>query len=114
MQGSLFDDPKKEVKRNDDFLYNQLVKLGDMMGDGLHHESDGKWIEKEYKAITKVLMPEVFADIRKKKRDNVDKQMAELLLKNKCECGGILAQVRKGVKVSVCLLCGKKYRAVKK
>lgn len=30
-------------------LHRQLVKLGDMMGDGLHLEPDGKWISKEYK-----------------------------------------------------------------
>ena len=37
------------IDNNDEFLWNNLVKLGDMMGDGLHLESDGKWIEKEYK-----------------------------------------------------------------
>lgn len=40
---------------DNDFLLNQLVKLGDMMGDGLHHEPDGKWIEKEYRKIAKQL-----------------------------------------------------------
>lgn len=30
-------------------LHEQLIKLGDMMGDGLHHEDGGKWIEREYK-----------------------------------------------------------------
>lgn len=38
-----------------DFLHRQLVKLGDMMGDGLHKEPDGKWISREYAKIAKQL-----------------------------------------------------------
>lgn len=36
---------------NDDkaYLYERLIKLGDLMGDGCHLEPDGKWIENEYK-----------------------------------------------------------------
>lgn len=33
------------------FLYERLVKLGDLMGDGCHLEPDGKWIEEEYRQI---------------------------------------------------------------
>lgn len=29
-------------KKDKDFLYRQLINLGDMMGDGLHHEPGGK------------------------------------------------------------------------
>lgn len=36
-------------KEVEDRLYGQLVKLGDMMGDGLHHEPGGKWISRDYK-----------------------------------------------------------------
>ena len=32
-----------------------LIQLGDMMGDGLHHEPDGYWIPKEYKRILRAL-----------------------------------------------------------
>lgn len=42
-------------KDTKDHFHRQLIKLGDMMGDGLHHEPDGKWIEKEYKQILKAL-----------------------------------------------------------
>ena len=36
-------------------LRHQLIRLGDMMGDGCHLEKDGKWIGKEYKKILKLL-----------------------------------------------------------
>ena len=32
-------------------LHQQLIRLGDMIGDGLHLEPDGKWIEKEYRSV---------------------------------------------------------------
>lgn len=32
-------------------LWRQFEKLGEMMGDGLHHEADGKWISVEYKKL---------------------------------------------------------------
>lgn len=34
-----------------EYLHRQLVKLGDMIGDGLHDEPDGKWITKEYRHL---------------------------------------------------------------
>ena len=42
---------------NDDkaYLYERLIKLGDLMGDGCHLESDGKWIENEYKQTMRLL-----------------------------------------------------------
>lgn len=42
---------------DNDHLYEQLVKLGDLMGDGLHLEPDGKWIEDEYKRIIREAYP---------------------------------------------------------
>ena len=36
-------------------LHSQLIKLGDMMGDGLHHEPDGRWISKEYTKVLRAL-----------------------------------------------------------
>ena len=44
-------------------LWRQFEKLGEMMGDGLHHEADGKWISVEYKKLAKILCPEGFAEI---------------------------------------------------
>lgn len=34
---------------SDDFLYNQLDNLGQMIADGLADEPDGKWISQQYK-----------------------------------------------------------------
>ena len=42
-----------------DILHQQLVNLGDMMGDGLHLEKDGRWITREYRRISKILFPEM-------------------------------------------------------
>ena len=32
-----------------EYLYDRLIRLGELMGDGCHLEADGKWIEKEYR-----------------------------------------------------------------
>lgn len=41
----------KELKSmsDRDILHQRLICLGDMMGDGLHLERDGRWIAREYK-----------------------------------------------------------------
>ena len=44
--------------RNNDasaFLYDQLIKLGDLMGDGEHLQIGGEWIEREYNQTLKSL-----------------------------------------------------------
>ena len=97
-----------------DFLWRQFVKLGDMMGDGLHHESDGKWIIKEYNKLAKILIPEdkEFAkEKRKLKADSINQQMTKLLAEKKCSCGGTLEQKRSGTKVVYCTQCNNRYVA---
>lgn len=108
----LFSQLPKE--NNDDYLQRQLIKLGDMMGDGLHHEPDGKWIEKEYTAIAKRLYPEAYVDASKRRTDARNEQMKEILKENKCTCGGILKQTRSGAKVAACMICGTRYKVSKK
>jgi len=44
-------------------LQRQLIKLGDMMGDGLHHESP--WIAKEYRKVAKRLFPNMYSSKQK-------------------------------------------------
>jgi hypothetical protein len=104
-----------ENKTSDnDFLWRQFIKLGEMMGDGLHHEADGKWIAKEYKQLAKILIPgfaQPAKESRKIKCLKVDEQMKLLLEKNKCDCGGTLKQKRSGVKVSYCQTCNQRYVA---
>jgi hypothetical protein len=77
-------------------LWNQFIRLGDMMGDGLHHEPDGKWISKEYRKLAIILMPdyrkEERAAMRKVKAASIDVQMAKLIEQKKCNCGGTLQQ----------------------
>lgn len=91
---------------DNDFLYRQLVKLGDMMGDDLHLEPGGKWIEKEYKRICRQL-----GII---KRENHSLQINEFMSKRtdavRCDCGGKLEQTRSGSFVAKCSECGKKYK----
>lgn len=103
--------PRKRASKgiSEEMLWNQLIKLGDMMGDGLHHEEP--WIAKEYKRISRKLMPEHFQDIRKKKTDNVDEQMIKLLETFRCKCGGVCRQSRKGSKVAYCNDCNMRYMA---
>lgn len=95
-----------------DFLHNQLVKLGDMMGDGLHHESDGKWIEKEYSKIFNQLYPEHKKELRKKKADRINEQIKNLLETKTCPCGGKLKQSRSGSIILYCEVCDNRFKAV--
>lgn len=97
-----------------DFLWRQFVKLGDMMGDGLHHESDGKWIVKEYNKLAKILIPELKEqnkEKRKAKAKRVNEQMTRLLAEKKCSCGGSLIQKRSGTKIAYCVECNSRYSA---
>ncbi|MBI9112424.1 hypothetical protein [Maridesulfovibrio ferrireducens] len=90
-------------------LHRQLIKLGDMMGDGLHHEPGGKWIEREYRKILKAL-----GILPKTKRRNNSKKINELMVERtaavKCQCGGELKQTRSGSMIGACAECGNKYK----
>jgi hypothetical protein len=109
-QASLFPEENKPSQKS--HLHEQLVKLGDMMGDGLHHESDGKWIPKEYNKVLRALEPEIFKEKRKRKAEALNKKMITLLLSKRCTCGGVLTQSRSGSKIAYCTVCDKRYKAV--
>lgn len=113
----LFGDLPKQVNKTDDkFLWDQFARLGEMIGDGLHNEPDGKWITKDYNRLSRILLPDMHKRLRMQKREAMDKQMAELLVKFKCNkegCGGDLIQTRKGCKTAVCVKCGAGYKATK-
>lgn len=97
-------------------LWDQFIKLGDMIGDGLHRERGGGWINRDYNKLAKILVPEIkeaAAARRKRKADHVNEQMQKLLEKKKCDCGGNLKQSRSGSKVAYCALCNRRYRASK-
>ncbi len=110
-------------------LNNQLIKLGDMMGDGLHHESDGKWISIEYKKVFDDIMKieasngdEVAIDYLNKKRDlkqkrkearwgNLQPQIETLLKEKKSVCcNEQLVQQRKSSLILQCTKCLKRYK----
>jgi hypothetical protein len=104
------------IEKTDDnkHLWDRFCKLGEMMGDGLHHESDGAWIKKEYRQLAKTLMPDAFKvdpELRKAKNADLDAKMANLLSQKKCECGGALKQKRSGTLVCYCDACGARYVA---
>lgn len=99
---------------DDDFNQRQFERLGEMIGDGLHHESDSKWILKEYNKLMKILIPEVKERIKEARKDRnkiIDQQILKLLVDFKCSCGGALKQKRSGSRVCYCNKCNLRYKA---
>lgn len=107
-----------EQEEHDQHLWSQFVKLGGMMGDGLHHEPDGKWIVKEYNKLAKILIPELKEqnkERRKLKAENINEQIQKLILEKKCgKCNGELRQSRSGSKIVYCVVCNSRFKAVSK
>ncbi|HCY85358.1 MAG TPA: hypothetical protein DHV36_09520 [Desulfobacteraceae bacterium] len=97
---------------NKDFLHRQLIRLGDMMGDGLHHEPDGKWIPREYKKIARALglIPK-----HKKNTKGINEFMKKAIQKHRCQkCDETLKQTRSGSLRATCTGCGAKYQLGKR
>lgn len=126
MQEDLFENEKQKSNidqpvvssciavRENEMEWRQFCRLGEMMGDGLHYEADGKWIAKEYRKLAKLLIPELREQDktkRKLKAVNIDEQMTKLLAEKKCSCGGVLKQKRSGAKVAYCEKCNARYVA---
>lgn len=91
---------------DENMLEDRLVRLGDMMGDGLHLEPEGKWIEKEYKKTLRALG---LLKPVKRNNDKINEFMANRLKEVKCTCGSELAQSRSGSFIDKCNKCGKKF-----
>lgn len=91
--------------RENEFEWSQFCKLGEMIGDGLHYEEP--WISKEYKRLSRILIPEIKeqeAENRRKKNENINKQIVEKLKIDKCpKCSSELKQTRSGSKVVQCI-----------
>jgi hypothetical protein len=105
-----------EQRENQD-LWNRFIRLGDMIGDGLHYESDGKWIEREYNKLARILIPEIKESDKQRRKDKairINKQMDVLLQNKKCSCGGQLQQKRSGTIVVYFSVCNARYKAVTK
>lgn len=102
-----------------DFLYSQLIKLGDMMGDGLHLEPDGKWISKEYRKVTKALGLNTPVKRRPRTAEQIteiDTRMAQRVIE--CECPlckkASLKQIRSGSMKAKCTICSRGYTLLKR
>lgn len=92
-------------------LHNQLIKLGDMMGDGLHHEPDGKWISKEYRKVARALG---YGPKKANNSEAINERMKQRVQDVKCgKCGGELKQTRSGSKRAACVECGAKWQLLK-
>lgn len=91
-----------------DLLEDRLVRLGDMMSDGLHLEHGGKWIEKEYKQTLKALGL-LEPTKRKNNSEKINEFMDKRLKEVKCTCGSELTQSRSGSFIGKCKKCGKKF-----
>jgi DNA-directed RNA polymerase subunit RPC12/RpoP len=99
------------AERENEFEWRQFCKLGEMMGDGLHHEPDGKWIAKEYRRLGRILMPEAYEQERKAKNEARNNAVQKRLKEDKCsECGSEMKQTRSGSYVVKCTKCGAKFR----
>lgn len=106
--------------RNNDFEWNQFIKLGDMMGNGLHLEPGGKWITKEYNKLAKILIPDLAVTSKKVKQETnlrLNESIQKRLEEVKCpECNSELKQTRSGSKKVKCTGCDFKgtFKAKKK
>ena len=90
---------------DNEFLWSQFIRLGEMLGDG---DCDA-WVGKEYKRISRQL-----GLIKRKPRKNHSPQIDEFMEKRitqvKCaKCNGELKQSRKGSFVGICTNCGAKF-----
>ena len=102
-------------------LHRQLVKLGDMMGDGLHHEPGGKWISRDYKRICKALGLIPQKPRRKQSTEmitEINSRMAERCEEERCPHCKLnrptLKQTRKGSMSAKCTICGRSFKLLRK
>ena len=102
---------KLSFEPDSDYLHHQLVKLGDMMGDGLHHEPDGKWIAKEYKKIAKALGYLANDKPKANNSEKINERMLERVKEVLCQkCNGQLTQTRSGSAKAKCNACGSVFK----
>lgn len=97
----------KEIYTQDkEWMWSQFIRLGDRIGDGDYEP----YMVKEYKRLMKILCPPteeekaIKSENRRKKNENMDKQIKERLEKDKCsKCNSALKQTRKGSKIVQCI-----------
>ena len=97
-------------------LWDTFAKLGERIGDGDMDANEARWVNREYKRLSRILVPEInehYNEQRKAKADRINEQIKNLILVKKCTCGGSLRQSRAGSIVCYCILCKKRYKATK-
>lgn len=97
--------------------WDRFARLGEAIGDGDLSASESKWMNREYKKLSRALIPEIdekYKVQRKLKAHRINEQMTELLKIKKCACGGTLQQARSGSKICYCIVCNSRYAATKK
>jgi hypothetical protein len=70
---------RNEVLSEKERLHKDLIKLGDMMADGLHYEDPS--IAREYRKIAKQLYPEMYPTKKRKPSKSI------IMTLKKCNCG---------------------------
>lgn len=91
-------------------LHRQLVKLGDMMGDGLHLEPGGKWISRDFPRLQAGHASPGDCPPRASRSAAINERMAKALLTARCECGSTLKQTRAGSMRAQCMTCERRYQ----
>lgn len=95
-------------------LSDQLIRLGDMIGDGLHHEPDGGWITKEYRRVARALGHKMPSKPRRNNSAQINERMAERVKECRCgKCSGKLKQKRAGSVKAACVDCKAVYTLLK-
>ena len=95
-------------------LHNQLARLGEMMGDGLHHEPGGAWIRREYRRIATQL-GYIKPTHRRNNSSAINERMKERLQQVACpKCAGLLKQTRSGSMRAQCEGCGSKFQMLRR
>ena len=80
----------KSDKVHDEFLWNQFIRIGERLGDGDLDPSEEKWMRKEYRKLSRILIPDTpeMKEFKRKQRaernKNIDDQMAKLLSDKPC------------------------------
>jgi len=100
--------PKPGVDK--EYLGRQLIKLGDMLGDGMGDEPGGAWIKTEYRKICKALGYVMPTKPRRNNSQVINAAVAKYVETNRCECGGVLIQSRPGSMRVECVACRKRYQ----
>jgi hypothetical protein len=107
-------DNKPEDKNQ--HLWDTFARLGERIGDGDMDADEARWVNREYKRLSRILVPEineVYKKQRQAKAIHINEKMAKLLAIKKCDCGGTLEQSRSGSKIAYCKVCNKRYKASK-